>query len=247
MTNLIVGASSGLGKELAYEFAKNSKNLILISRKLGDLEFLKSDLEKNFKIKVNVFEVDFSKKENVSNFISKNFEILSNIDGALFPIGMMIENDNVKNSSEDFSNIFNANFLSIALLISKILDVFEKKNKGFIVGFGSISASMGRKINTAYSGAKKSLENFFESLIISNLNNEIKIQFYTLGYLDTKLTHGKKLLLPKGSPKILSSIVYKNLNQKGVKKFFPFWWIFINFVIKNLPFFISKNIIKYFN
>ena len=115
MSNLIVGASSGLGKELAYKFAKNSKNLILISRKLSNLEFLKSDLEKNFKIKVDVFEVDFSKKENVTNFISNNFEILSNIDGVLFPIGMMIENDNVKNSSEDFSNIFNANFLSIAL------------------------------------------------------------------------------------------------------------------------------------
>ena len=43
MSNLIVGASSGLGKELAYEFAKNSKNLILISRKLSNLEFLKSD------------------------------------------------------------------------------------------------------------------------------------------------------------------------------------------------------------
>ena len=31
MSNLIIGASSGLGREIAYEFARNSKNLILIS------------------------------------------------------------------------------------------------------------------------------------------------------------------------------------------------------------------------
>ena len=45
MSYLIVGASSGLGRDLAYEFAKNSKNLTLISRDKKDLEYLKSDIE----------------------------------------------------------------------------------------------------------------------------------------------------------------------------------------------------------
>ena len=62
----------------------------------------------------------------------------------------------------------------------------------------------------------------FESLIISNLKNHIKVQFYILGYLDTNLSFGKKLLLPKGSPVNLAKIVYKNLNKKGIKKFFLF-------------------------
>ena len=43
MNYLIVGASSGLGRDLAYEFAKNSKNLTLVSRDKKDLEHLKSD------------------------------------------------------------------------------------------------------------------------------------------------------------------------------------------------------------
>ena len=47
MSDLIIGASSGLGREIAYEFARNSKNLILISRNLKDLEILKSDLNEN--------------------------------------------------------------------------------------------------------------------------------------------------------------------------------------------------------
>ncbi len=91
------------------------------------------------------------------------------------------------------------------------------------------------------------MENYFESLIISNLKNHIKVQFYILGYLDTNLSFGKKLLLPKGSPVNLAKIVYKNLDKKGIKKFFPFWWIFIDMAIKILPFFITKKIIKFFN
>ena len=110
MSNLIIGASSGLGREIAYEFARNSKNLILISRNLKDLEILKSDLEIKFKIEVNVFQLDFSDLNEVSKFILDNTKVLENIDGVLFPIGMMKENDNVKNSNDDLISIFSANF-----------------------------------------------------------------------------------------------------------------------------------------
>lgn len=246
MSNLIIGASSGLGREIAYELGKSSKNLILISRDIKDLEIIRSDLEIKFKIKVNIFNLDFSKVDEVSKFINDNKEILENLDGVLFPIGMMNKKDFVKNSEKDLLSLISANFYCVAFFTNKILKIFEDKNKGYIVGFGSIAGSLGREINTGYSCAKRALESYFESLIVSNLKNQIKIQFYTLGYLDTSLSSDKKLLLPKGSPKTLAKIVHKNLNQNGVKKFFPFWWVFIDYMIKILPFFVSKNIIKHF-
>ena len=43
MNYLIVGASSGLGREIAYTFAKNGMDLILVSRDERDLLALKSD------------------------------------------------------------------------------------------------------------------------------------------------------------------------------------------------------------
>ena len=246
MNYLIVGASSGLGRDLAYEFAKNSKNLTLISRDKKDLEYLKSDIEIKHKVKVDIFDLDFSSQNNITNFISEKENILENFDGILFPIGMMLDEDTVKNTDEKLNKLVSANFYCIANFISRVLNNFEKKNKGLIVGFGSISGAIGRQVNTGYASAKKALETYFESLIIANSNNNIKIQFYILGYLDTNLSFDKKLILPKGSTKKLAKIVYKNLNLSGVKKFFPFWWVFINYFIKILPFFITKKIIKYF-
>ena len=70
MSNLIIGASSGLGREIASEFARNSKNLVLVSRSQKDLEILKRDLEIKYKIKVTVFQLDFSEMNQVSDFIS---------------------------------------------------------------------------------------------------------------------------------------------------------------------------------
>ena len=100
----------------------------------------------------------------------------------------MIDNDTIKNTEEEFTSLFSANFYSIIFFISKIINIFEKQNKGYIVGFGSISAALGRDINIGYSCAKSALENYFEGLIISNLKTKINIQFYTLGYLDTNLS-----------------------------------------------------------
>ena len=76
MSYLIVGATKGLGLDLAYEFGKNSKNLVLISRNKEDLEKIKNDLEKKFNIKVKIFQIDFSSNDNVKNFISTNENIL---------------------------------------------------------------------------------------------------------------------------------------------------------------------------
>ncbi|MAH52040.1 MAG: short-chain dehydrogenase, partial [Candidatus Pelagibacter sp.] len=50
MSYLILGASTGLGRELAYILAKNSNDLIIISRDERDLKAIKSDLEIKFKI-----------------------------------------------------------------------------------------------------------------------------------------------------------------------------------------------------
>ena len=246
MSNLIIGASSGVGRELAYEFGKNAKNVILVSRDKNDLENLKADLQIKYKIKVDTFELDFSKLSQVTDFFKNNISLIENIDGVLFPIGMMKENDNMDSCKDNLDSLFSANFYSQVIFINNILKIFQDRNKGFIVGFGSISGSMGRQVNTVYASAKSALETFFESLIISNQNEKINVQFYKLGYLDTNLSFGKKLLLPKGSAKKISKIVYSNLNKNGIKKYFPFWWIFIDMIIKILPFFISKNIIRYF-
>ncbi len=246
MSYLIAGATKGLGRDLAYEFAKNSKDLIIISRNKDDLEKLKDELEKNFDIKVLIFELDLSSQNNVKNFINENNKILNTLDGALFPVGMMDNADTIKNADSNLEKLISANFLSIVYLVNKLSKIFKEKNSGAIIGFGSVSASFGRQINTIYSSAKKALESYFESLIVTNDSGNIKIQFYILGYLDTRLSLDKKLLFPKGSTKKLSRIVFNNLNKKGIKRYFPFWWLFIILIIKILPFFVVKKIIKNF-
>lgn len=247
MSYLIIGASSGLGKSLAYEFAKNKENLIIVSRHGKDLEALKNDIVNNYKVKVKSLSLDFSSIEKVKKKINSSGDFFNNIEGILFPIGQMDELDFIdKLDINQINALLSANFASIAFMISKYLKI-KKNKKGIIVGFGSISGYLGRKFNPYYSASKRALESFFESLILFNENRKISIQFYILGYLNTNLSFGKKLLLPKGSIKILSRIVYKNRYKKNIKFYYPSWWSIITNIINFLPFRLIITVLKFIN
>jgi short-subunit dehydrogenase len=72
MNYLIVGASSGLGRELSYVFAKNKNNLIICSRNEDDLNALKSDIENRYKVKVKVLVLDLTSQEEVEKKLTAN-------------------------------------------------------------------------------------------------------------------------------------------------------------------------------
>ena len=233
MKYLIIGASSGLGRELAYEYAQNKHDLVLVSRDLRDLSAIKSDLEKKSEIKVEIIELDLSLESEIEKklFTEKFFKEIS---GILFPIGMMFEYDKIELDQEKIKKLFKANFTSIAFIISKFL-VYLSPKHGEIVGFGSIAGYLGRNLNPYYSASKRALESHFESLSFLSKKTNLNIQFYILGYMDTNLAFGKKLKLPKSSPKRLAKIVYKNRKRKFEKIFFPRWWGIISIILNLTP------------
>lgn len=68
---VITGASSGIGYAAAKAFAKRGKNLILIARRLEQLERLKSEISEISNVKVNIISADLSIIENVYDVYSK--------------------------------------------------------------------------------------------------------------------------------------------------------------------------------
>ena len=237
MSYLILGASSGLGRELANILAKNLNNLIIISRDERDLKTIKSDLEARFKIVVKYFVLDASSFDEVK-------KLLNETQGIMFPIGMVEAEDKISNDMSISNSLIQANIGAVAYFLSKIFPVFLKKNNGVIVGFGSVSSAVGREVNTVYAASKRGLDSLFESLALTASTSKIKIQYYTIGYLDSNLAYGRKLLLPKGSVNKLAKIVYKNLKKNYKKIYYPSWWVIIVIMINILPFSLLKNIYK---
>ena len=61
---LITGASSGIGKQTAIEFAKLGSNIILVARRKDKLEQVENELKK-FNVTTLICTCDVSKKDQV--------------------------------------------------------------------------------------------------------------------------------------------------------------------------------------
>lgn len=241
MSYLIVGASSGLGRELAYEFAKNKKNLILTSRDTRDLGAIKNDLENLYNVDVEIIELNLSDLNNVTKFV--NAFDSHNLNGLIFSAGMIYDDDSVLTDKDKYIELFNANFLSISFIVSN-LALKNPEKKLSIIGFGSVSGLLGRKFNTYYAASKRALHSYFESLGLSNIRGN-KLQFYILGYLNTNLAFGKKLILPKGKTSNLAKKVFKWRDKKFKVSYYPGYWSVISLALKLVPFSVINIISKF--
>ena len=75
-TVLVTGASSGIGKSTALEFARTSPEnlkLILTARRIDSLNQLAEDINKKFGggVKVLAVQLDISKSDQVHGFVSR--------------------------------------------------------------------------------------------------------------------------------------------------------------------------------
>lgn len=69
---LITGASSGIGKAIAYVFAANGDNIIITGRRLDKLEEIKQDIEKQYHVQVSVHSFDVTNMEQTIVNCQKN-------------------------------------------------------------------------------------------------------------------------------------------------------------------------------
>ncbi len=71
MFTLITGASSGIGYELAYQYAKNGHDLILTARSTDKLIHLKSELQKTYQVQIEVVTCDLSIQNSAAKLYSE--------------------------------------------------------------------------------------------------------------------------------------------------------------------------------
>ena len=103
-------------------------------------------------------------------------KLLEGLQGVLFPVGAMFEEDNTMLNAMSMNRLLNSNYISIAYTIQRLRKCLVNKEKFTITGFGSVSSFLGRRINSVYAGAKRALESYFESLAFDQNFKNINIQ-----------------------------------------------------------------------
>ena len=145
MKALITGASSGIGKNMAYVLASKGIDLVLVAR--NKEEMLK--IKENVKVNVLVIELDLLKEKNVFKLYEickdENIDILINNAGfGLF--GIFTETDLTRELE-----MIDLNIKAYHILTKLFLKDFVEKDKGYILNVASSAGFMaGPRLSTYY-------------------------------------------------------------------------------------------------
>lgn len=235
MTWIVVGASAGVGREIAGQLAGLGRSLLLVARGREDLEAVALDLGLRFGGEVRTVEADATRPESFAGAVLAAVRPDERIEGLLLPLGTIDEEDSPELSRERAESLVNVNFLSPAALISSFLPLLRAQEGASIVGLGSIADARGRRRNLHYGAAKRALRFFFEGLLHAETGRGLCVQFWVLGYHDTGLAFGKKLPLPPESPAATARRIVRNLGKRSGVFYTPRYWRAVAAVLRALP------------
>ena len=162
---LITGATGGLGKEIAKEFAKNGCNLFLTGRNNDKLNSLKNELENSVnEIKIDFEDADLSDDGEIQKLVEKVRGVFANIDilvncAGVFPVKLLSDS-----TVEDFENCFSVNVKAAFVLCKEFSQGMISKKWGRIVNIASSSAYAGFKNTSIYCSSKHALLGLSRSL-----------------------------------------------------------------------------------
>ncbi|MBV9963229.1 MAG: SDR family NAD(P)-dependent oxidoreductase [Parafilimonas sp.] len=169
MSVIITGASKGLGKAIAEQFAAAGNHLLLCSRNEVVLNKTKQEFEEKYKdCTINVMAIDISKKENAiafGNFCLQNGtpDVLVNNAGSFLPGSIHAEKDGV------FEAMMQTNLNSAYHLTRTVLSKMIDAKSGHIFNMCSIASLAAYKNGGSYSISKFALLGFSK-----NLREELK-------------------------------------------------------------------------
>lgn len=162
-TVLITGASSGIGKETAIEFANLGANIILVARRKDKLEEVENELKK-FHVITLTIPCDVSKKDQVNQMSKLVLERFGSIDILVNNAGFAIYGSVLDLSIEDIESQMETNYLGMIYCIKNFLPLMLEKKSGHIVNVASVAASFGLPGIASYCASKFAMLGFSEGL-----------------------------------------------------------------------------------
>ena len=237
-TVLITGASSGIGRGMAREFAARGRDLALCARRADRLEELRDELTAAHPgIRVVVRPLNVLEYDRV-------FEVFRAFRDDFGTIDRVIVNAGLGKGQPIGTGYFRANrqtaetnFVGALAQCEAAVEILRAQNSGHLVTIASVSAFRGQRRNlTTYAASKAALAALTEGIRADLLGTPIRVSTMFPGFIRSELTEKVKRTpfivdTETGSRKLVEAI-----EREPASAFVPWWpWAPLVFFMKRVP------------
>jgi short-subunit dehydrogenase len=218
---VITGASSGIGKALAREYASRGDNLSLGARRIEKLEELKKEFPKN---NILCIKTDVSKEVDCRNLIEKTIECFGRIDILINNAGVSMRALFQDTDLEVIRQVMNINFYG-TVYCTKYALPWLLESKGSLVGVISIAGHIGLPGRSAYSASKFAIRGFLDTIRTENIRKGLHVLVAAPGFTATEVRKvalsadgSKQGETPRDESKMMSAETCAQLIIKAIDK-----------------------------
>ena len=182
---VITGATSGIGKALAYEFAGKGSIVVICGRSLDKLKEIAADLESR-RCQVTYVQTDVSIEKDCEKLINTAVEKHGKIDILINNAGISMRAVFEDSDLDVIRRVMNINFWG-TVYCTKFALPFIIKEKGSIVGISSVAGITGLPGRSGYSASKFAINGFLQCVRMENLKKDIHVLVAYPGFTATNI------------------------------------------------------------
>lgn len=185
---IITGATRGIGKGIAVEFAKQGANVAFTySSSVEAANALEEEL-KTFGVKAKGYQsnaADFNAAQELAAEVQKEF---GSIDILVNNAGITKDNLLMRISEEDFDKVIEVNLKSVFNMTKAVQRAMLKQRKGSIINMSSVVGVKGNAGQTNYAASKAGIIGFSKSVALELGSRNIRSNVIAPGFIETEMT-----------------------------------------------------------
>lgn len=241
--SLVLGGSSGVGRALVEQLAIRGDRVLAVASDIRDLEALQHDCELRHGAAIHIMAADFAATDfDPHAFAGDCIKTLGRITHLFIPLGAISDEDKGIPSPRVVGHLAMVNYVRPAQMLGSFSKHFAANGFGHAMIFTSIATAAPRGNNAAYAAAKAGLEFYCRALQHHFADTGVSVQICALGYVDTSMSFGMKLLFPAVSPAAVARFALRMCETRRRFAYYPgFWWL-ITRILGMLPWQIYKRL-----
>jgi len=188
-TAMITGASSGIGKQLAFDLAQMDVNLVLVSRDIQKLEAIKSIILKNNNTTVEVVAINVQDKDNVKLQMESILKHTS-IDILVNNAGLALGLDSIdEGNTEDWDTMIDTNVKGLLYVSKAVIPQMRLLPTAHIVNMGSVAGRTAYPNGNVYCATKSAVHSLGEAMNADLFGTNIKVTTVAPGAVETNFSN----------------------------------------------------------
>lgn len=209
---VITGASRGIGREIALQFAKEGANIVLNYRSSEEeaLE-LKKELDKLGSNTLTI-KADVSNFDEAENLIKEAKNTFGKVDILVNNAGITKDTLLIRMKEEDFDKVIEVNLKGAFNCLRAVSPIMIRQKEGKIINMSSVVGVVGNAGQVNYSASKAGVIGMTKSLAREIGSKNINVNAIAPGFIDTDMT---KVLSEDQKKNIISGVPLKRLGQVG--------------------------------